>query len=183
MNFGVFTLSFLCPLQDLKKLLKAKYKVAKLHEKVAWQRKDWLHKVSRDLANNFEYVIVENINLQNMAENLHHGKVVGDQGFGMLRSMIAYKTTLVKVSAKDTSKTCFDCGYVNPKVVVGIKKWKCPVCSTEHDRDINAAKNILKKGVTSLGIVGREPSEITNASGEPRSSMKEESPNSLQVTV
>ena len=163
--------------------LKSKYKFAKLHEKVAWQRKDWLHKVSRDLANKFEYVIVENINLQNMAENLHHGKVVSDQGFGMLRSMIAYKTNLVKVSAKDTSKTCFDCGYINPKVVVGIKKWKCPVCSKEHDRDINAAKNILKKGVTSLGIVGREPSEITNACGEPRSSAKQESPNSLLETT
>lgn len=49
--------------------------------------------------------------------------------------------------------------------------------------DINAAKNILKKGVTSLGIVGREPSEITNACGEPRSSVKQESPNSLQVTA
>jgi putative transposase len=150
---------------------------------VDWQRKDWLHKVSRDLANKFEYVIVENINLQNMSENLHHGKVVSDQGFGMLQDMIAYKTNLVKVPAKDTSKTCFDCGYVNPKIVVGIKKWKCPVCSKEHDRDINAAKNILKKGVTSLGIVGREPSEITNACGEPRSSMKQESPNSLQVTA
>lgn len=89
---------------------KQKLKVALLHEKVANQRKDWLHKVSRDLANKFEYVVVENINLQNMSENLHHGKVVSDQGFGMLRQMIAYKTNLVKVSAKDTSKTCFDCG-------------------------------------------------------------------------
>ena len=154
--------------------LKAKRKVALIHEHIAWQRKDWLHKVSRDLANKFEYVIVENINLQNMAENLHHGKVVSDQGFGMLRNMIAYKTNLIKVSAKDTSKTCFDCGHINPKVVVGIKKWKCPVCSKEHDRDINAAKNILKKGVTSLGIVGWELTESTNACGEPRSSVKQE---------
>ena len=154
---------------------KTKIKVAKLHEKVSWQRKDWLHKVSRDLADKYEYVIVENINLQNMAKNLNHGKAVGDQGFGMLRNMLAYKTTLIKVSAKNTSKTCFDCGYVNPKVVLGVKKWICPVCGVNHDRDINAAKNILYKGVTSLGIVGRELSEITNASGEPRSSMKEES--------
>lgn len=55
---------------------KTKMKVAKLHEKVSWQRKDWLHKVSRDLANKYEYVIVENINLQNMAENLNHGKLL-----------------------------------------------------------------------------------------------------------
>ena len=155
-------------------------KVAKLHEKVSWQRKDWLHKVSRDLANKYEYVIVENINLQNMAENLNHGKAVGDQGFGMLRDMLAYKITLIKVSAKNTSKTCFDCGYINPKVVLGVKQWVCPVCGVNHDRDINAAKNILYKGVTSLGIVGRELSEIKNASGEPRCSMKEESSESSE---
>ena len=160
---------------------KTKMKVAKLHEKVSWQRKDWLHKVSRDLANKYEYVIVENINLQNMAENLNHGKAVGDQGFGMFREMLAYKTTLIKVSAKNTSKTCFDCGYVNPKVVLGVKQWICPVCGVNHDRDINAAKNILHKGVTTLGIVGREPSEIKNASGEPHSSMKEESSESSNL--
>ena len=152
---------------------KTKYKVAKLHEKVSWQRQDWLHKLSYDLAQKYQYVIVEDINLQSMAQ-MHHGKVVGDQGFGMLRNMIAYKTTLVKVSAKNTSKTCHTCGYVNPKIVLGVEKWKCPVCSSEHDRDINAAKNILNKGVTSLGIVGRERAEITNACGEPRSSVKQE---------
>ena len=152
---------------------KAKYKVAKLHEKVSWQRQDWLHKLSYDLAQKYQYVIVEDINLQSMAQ-MHHGKAVGDQGFGMLRNMIAYKTTLMKVSAKNTSKTCSVCGYVNPKVVLGVEKWKCPVCSSEHDRDINAAKNILNKGVTSLGIVGRERAESTNACGAPCSAAKQE---------
>ena len=152
---------------------KAKYKVAKLHEKVSWQRQDWLHKLSYDLAQKYQYVIVEDINLQSMAQ-MHHGKAVDDQGFGMLRNMIAYKTTLVKVSAKNTSKTCHTCGYINPKVVLGVEKWKCPVCSSEHDRDINAALNILNKGVTSLGIVGGERAESTNACGEPCSSAKQE---------
>ena len=92
----------------------------------------------------------------------------------MLRNMVSYKTTLVKVPAKNTSKTCHTCGYVNPRVVLGVEKWKCPVCGESHDRDINAAKNILNKGVTSLGIVGRERAEITNACGEPQSSVKQE---------
>lgn len=156
-----------------KNYLKAKYKVAKLHEKVSWQRQDWLHKLSYDLAQKYQYVIVEDINLQSIAQ-MHHGKAVGDQGFGMLRQMVAYKTTLVKVPAKNTSKTCHTCGYVNPKVVLGVEKWKCPICGESHDRDINAAKNILNKGVTSLGIVGRERAEITNACGVPRSTAKQE---------
>ena len=110
-----------------------------------------------------------------MAKNLNHGKVVGDQGFGMFRQMVSYKGDLQKVSPKNTSKTCHVCGYVNPKVKVGVNFWKCPVCSSEHDRDINAALNILSKYVTSRSIVGQEATEITNACGEPRSSVKQES--------
>ena len=146
-----------------------KYRVVKLHEKVANQRKDWLHKLSREICNKYETVFVEDINLQRMTSNLHHGKVVGDQGFGMLRTMIAYKGNLVKVNPKNTSKTCSVCGKVNEKIVVGIEKWTCPSCGTNHDRDINAALNILHKG-----IVGRERAESTNACGAPSSAMKHE---------
>lgn len=153
---------------------KAKRKVALIHEHVAWQRKDFLHKESRKLCNEFETIVCEDINLQAMASGLNHGVVVGDQGFGMFRQMIAYKGHLEKVNPKNTSKTCHVCGYVNPTVKVGINQWKCPVCSSEHDRDINAALNILSKYVTSQGIVGWELTEITNADGEPRSSVKSE---------
>ena len=148
---------------------KEKYRVAKLHEKVANQRKDWLHKLSREICNNYENIFVEDINLQRMASNLHHGKVVGDQGFGMLRTMIAYKGHLYKVNPKNTSKTCHNCGKVNESIVVGIEKWTCPSCGVIHDRDINAALNILYKGV-----VGRERAESTNACGVPRSTAKQE---------
>lgn len=153
---------------------KAKMKVAKLHEKVAWQRKDFLHRESRKLCNEFETVVCEDINLQNMAENLYHGKVIGDQGFGMFRQMVAYKGRLEKVSPRNTSKTCHVCGYVNPAVKVGMNFWICPVCGENHDRDINAALNILHKYVTSQSIVGRGLTEITNACGGPRSSVKQE---------
>lgn len=152
---------------------KAKRKVTLIHEHISWQRKDWLHKESRKLVNQYETVVVEDINLQNMAK-MNHGKVIGDQGFGMFREMIAYKGKLVKVNPKNTSKTCHICGFVNPAIKVGINYWKCPVCSSEHDRDINAALNILHKYVTSRSIVGWELTEITNADGEPRSSAKSE---------
>lgn len=146
--------------------LKQKYKVALLHEKVANQRKDWLHKLSRQIYNEYETVVVEDIDLQKMANELRHGKVISDQGFGMLRQMIAYKGNLVKVNPKNTSKMCHCCSFVNPKVVLGVKKWKCPNCGASHDRDINAALNILHKwNATSQSVVGRELTENTNASG------------------
>jgi len=157
--------------------LKQKRKVAKLHEKVANQRKDWLHKLSRSLCNEYETIVVEDINLQTMAK-MYHGKAVGDQGFGTLRNMIAYKGTLVKVNPRNTSKMCHCCGYINPEVVLGVKKWNCPNCGESHDRDINAALNILHKwNETSQSIVGRERAEIKNACGAPSSAVKHEVPN------
>ena len=153
---------------------KQKQKVALLHEKVANQRKDWLHKLSRQICNEYETVVVEDINLQTIAK-MNHGKVVGDQGFGMLRNMIAYKGNLVKVNPKNTSKMCHCCGFVNPKVKVGVNYWECPNCCAKHDRDINAALNILHKwNMTSQSIVGEGTAEITNACGEPCSSKKQE---------
>lgn len=152
---------------------KAKRKVALLHEHVAWQRKDFLHKESRKLCDEFQTVVVEDINLQTMSK-MNHGVVIGDQGFGMFREMVAYKGELVKVNPKNTSKTCHVCGYVNPTVKVGVNHWKCPVCGESHDRDINAALNILSKYVTSQSIVGWELTEITNACGVPRSTAKQE---------
>ena len=152
---------------------KAKRKVALLYEHVAWQRKDWLHKESRKLCNEFQTVVVEDINLQTMSK-MNHGVVIGDQGFGMFREMVAYKGELIKVNPKNTSKTCHVCGYVNPTVKVGVNHWKCPVCDESHDRDINAALNILSKYVTSRSIVGWELTESTNACGVPRSTAKQE---------
>ena len=155
---------------------KQKQKVSLLHEKVANQRKDWLHKLSRQICNEYQTVVVEDINLQNMTSNLGHGKIVSDQGFGMLRNMIAYKGELIKVSPRNTSKMCHSCGYINPKVKVGINYWTCPNCGENHDRDINAALNILHRWNTTSqsSIVGRERAESINACGAPPGAVKHE---------
>jgi putative transposase len=145
---------------------KAKFRVALLHEHIAWTRKDWLHKLSRGLANDYEYVVVEDINLQIMASKLHHGKVVGDQGFGMLRQMLAYKTNLVKIPAPYTSMTCNVCGRVNKSLTLDDHEWDCPICGAHLDRDVNAARNIVGRGI----------SRILNARGGPRSPEKREDP-------
>jgi putative transposase len=151
---------------------KMKHRVALLHEKVVWTRKDWLHKVSRDLANKYEWVVVEDINLQIMASKLHHGKVVSDQGFGMLRSFIAYKTNLLKIPAPYTSQTCSICGAVNKNLTLSDREWDCPSCGNHLDRDVNAARNICRRGT----------SRILNARGGPSSSMKRESSESSMMT-
>jgi len=158
--------------QQSKNYEKAKKKVALLHEHVSWQRKDWLHKESRKICNEFQTVVVEDINLQTMSK-MNHGVVISDQGFGMFRNMVAYKGNLAKVNPKNTSKTCHICGFINHQVKVGVNYWKCPICGESHDRDINAALNILSKYVTSRGLVGGEPTEIRNVCGEPCSSMKQ----------
>jgi putative transposase len=151
---------------------KSKHAVAVCHEKVAWTRQDWLHKVSRDIANRFEFVAVEDIDLRVMASSLHHGKVIGDQGFGLLRQMLAYKTNLIKVNPAYTSQTCNVCEARNSKLTLADREWRCPSCGTLHDRDINAAVNIHIKG---QALVGQESTEITNARGGPRSPVKRES--------
>jgi len=154
--------------------LKTQQEVAKLHEKVAWQRKDWLHKLSRELANNFQYIAFEDIDLQVMAKKrknsgLGHGKVLADQGFGMFRQFCAYKAEVIKVSPKNTSKTCHNCKHIEPSVVLGVEHWVCPNCGVHHDRDLNAALNIMAES-----IVGRGRAEIKNACGAPSSAVKQE---------
>jgi putative transposase len=156
--------------EQSKNYEKSKFEVAKLHEKVSWQRKDWLHKLSREVANKYEFVVVEDINLTAMAQ-MHHGKVVGDQGFGAFRQMLSYKTTLIKVNPAYTSKTCHVCGSVNEKLTLADRSWTCGVCETHHDRDVNAAINILNRGVSTKGTMGTRK----NVCGEPRSSMKQKS--------
>lgn len=149
---------------------KKRINVAKLHEKISNQRNDFLHKLSRSIVDNYEYIVVEDINLQKMASKLRHGKVIGDQGFGMLRSMIEYKGTLIKVPAPYTSKTCSACGEINENIVVGIEKWTCPNCGCYHDRDINAAKNIERLGRKVLG----EPEEFKPVESKVTETTKQE---------
>jgi putative transposase len=156
--------------EQSKNYEKEKHRVAVIHEKVSWQRKDFLHKLSRSLADRFEFVAVEDINLQVMASALHHGKAVGDQGFGMLRNMIAYKTNLIKVPAAYTSQTCHVCGTRNSELTLSDREWNCPVCGSHHDRDVNAAINIMHSACSRSGVYRNQ-----NACGAPSSAVKQES--------
>ena len=128
-------------------------KVALLHEKIANQRKDYLHKQSRQIANAYDLVCVEDLNMQGMSQALNFGKSVSDNAWGMFLRFLDYKLTeqgkmLVKIDKWfPSSKTCHECGYILKELSLSTRKWECPVCHAVHDRDRNAAKNIKTEGM------------------------------------
>lgn len=132
---------------------KQRRKVALLHEKIANQRKDYLHKQSRQIANAYDLVCVEDLNMQAMSQALNFGKSVSDNAWGTFLRFLDYKLAeqgkmLVKVDKWfPSSKTCHECGYVLEELSLSTRKWECPVCHAVHDRDRNAAKNIKTEGM------------------------------------
>ena len=135
---------------------KQRRKVALLHEKIANQRKDYIHKQSRQIANAYDLVCVEDLNMQGMSQALNFGKSVSDNAWGMFLRFLDYKLTeqgkmLVKIDKWfPSSKTCHECGYVLEELSLSTRTWECPVCHAVHDRDRNAAKNIKMEGMRML---------------------------------
>ena len=133
---------------------KQRIKVANLHEKVANQRKDFLHKQSRQIVNAYDCVCIENLDMKAMSQSLNFGKSVTDDGWGMFVTFLKYKLEetgkrLVKVNKFfASSQICNVCGYKNTAVKnLSIRAWDCPECGTHHNRDINAAINIRNEGM------------------------------------
>ena len=133
---------------------KQRIKVAKLHEKIANQRKDFLHKQSRQIANVYDCVCIENLNMQAMAQSLNFGKSVSDNGWGMFTAFLKYKLEelgkrLVRIDKFfASSQLCNVCGYQNSETKdLSVREWICPCCQTHHNRDINAAINIRNEGM------------------------------------
>ena len=134
---------------------KQKIKVAGVHEKIANSRNDFLHKTSANLANSYDYICVEDINLRSISKCLKLGKSTLDNGFGIFRNYLQYKLEqkgkkIIKICKFEPSTIiCSKCGAYHKDVVnsLSVREWTCPDCGTHHDRDINAAKNILKIGL------------------------------------
>ena len=133
---------------------KQRIKVARLHEKVANQRKGFLHKQSRQITNAYDCVCIEDLNMKAMSQSLNFGKSVADNGWGMFTTFLQYKLEeagkqLVKVDKFfASSQLCSVCGYQNPETKdLSVREWTCPCCQTHHNRDVNAAVNIRNEGM------------------------------------
>lgn len=150
---------------------KQKIKVARLHKKITNSRKDNLHKVSTKLISNYDVIVVEDLNVKGMVKNHKLAKSISDVSWGSFLTMLKYKAEWnnkeIRVIGRwfPSSKTCGKCGYINQGLRLNIREWECPHCHSKLDRDINAAKNILKEGLrdtTSTGTVdNRRRAEIS----------------------
>ncbi|WP_411842371.1 RNA-guided endonuclease TnpB family protein [Salinicoccus sp. HZC-1] len=135
---------------------KQRIKVAKLHEKVVNQRKDFLHKKSFQLVKKYDAVVIEALDMKGMSQALNYGKSVSDNGWGMFTTFLGYKLLeqgkkLVKINKWfPSTKTCSSCGNVKP-VALSERIYSCE-CGFVFDRDWNAAINIKNEGLLMLGL-------------------------------
>ena len=132
---------------------KQRRKVSLVHEKIVNQRKDFLHKRSRELADRFDAVCVEDLNMQGMSQSLNFGKSVADNSWGMFTTFLQYKLTeqgkpLIKIDkCFPSSQLCHECGYKYEGTKdLFVREWECPSCHAHIQRDWNAAMNIRDEG-------------------------------------
>ena len=136
---------------------KQRIKVARIHEKIHNTRIDNLHKISHELVNENQVIVSEDLAVSNMIKNHHLAKAISDCGWYELTRQISYKAEwnnrqYVKIGRfTKSSQPCHVCGYVNSDTKdLSVREWTCPQCGTVHDRDINAAINILNEGLRIL---------------------------------
>ncbi|HEY6018394.1 MAG TPA: RNA-guided endonuclease TnpB family protein [Candidatus Paceibacterota bacterium] len=132
---------------------KAKLKVAKLHAKIADARRDFLHKLSTRLINENQVIAIESLAVSNMQKNRSLSKSISDAGWSEFVRQLTYKSewygrTLVGIDRwYPSSKRCSDCGHTVAKMPLNVRSWTCPECGSIHDRDVNAARNVLAAGL------------------------------------
>jgi len=143
-----------------KNYYEIKGKISRIIKKTVNQRNDFLHKLSTSLANEYDLICVEDINLNNIARRYSLAKNTYDNSYGKFLEMLKYKLedrgkVFVKVDRYfPSSRMCNRCGYVNGGLKLSDRTWICPSCNTKHDRDINAAINILNRGKEEFTSIG-----------------------------
>jgi putative transposase len=145
------------PLSECKNYQKQKRKVARIYEKIKNQRIDFEQKLSTEIVKNHDVICMEDLDIKSMLKDSALAKAISDASWSEFKSMLVYKAqrygrTIVFVDRFfPSSQTCSVCGCINPAVkYLSVRKWICPHCGAEHDRDVNAAKNILNEGLRLL---------------------------------
>lgn len=136
---------------------KTRKKIALCHEKITNTRKDYLHKISHEIISENQVIVLENLAIKNMVKNHHLAKSISDVSWYELTRQLEYKAKwngrkYIKIDTfYASSQMCSACGYKNIATKdLSVREWICPVCGAKHDRDMNAAKNILAEGLRQL---------------------------------
>ena len=146
---------------------KTRKKLAIAFEHLANQRLDYIHFIANSLLKTYDYIFMENLNVQGMLKNHKLAKVIQDLGFYTFKNTLRNKAMMNNKFVIEvdrwfaSSKTCHECGYIYKSLTLGEREWTCPQCGIRHDRDINAAINILIEGNKIL--VGSRTTEFTLA--------------------
>jgi len=135
---------------------KQRKKVAGIYEKINNSRKDFQHKLSMKLVSEYDLISLEDLSVGNMIKNRKLSYSISDSSWTSFVEMLTYKAlwygkSVIKIDRWfPSSKTCSACDYIVDKLPSSVRKWKCPKCGENHDRDVNAAKNILRQGLSNV---------------------------------
>lgn len=139
--------------KDSNNRAKTRLTVARIHARIADRRRDHLHKLTTRLVRENQTVVIEDLSVRNMLRNRRLARVISDAAWSQFRAMLEYKAAWygregIPVDRwLPSSKTCSVCGRINTTLTLNVRTWTCPGCGAGHDRDINAAKNILAAGL------------------------------------